>query len=178
MVKTSSDEIREEVADFFENHYKNVRWNRPMINGLALKKLSPVERDSLEESYNKAEVWMALPSCDGNKALCPDGFNLKFIKDNWDYIQDDFIRFMDEFYHNGEIVKDLNQTFIALISKCLNPNTMKDFHPISLVGPMFKVIAKVLSIWMRRVMDTVIEETQMAFVGNNHKQLCDCRRNN
>ncbi|KAK2664284.1 hypothetical protein Ddye_002858 [Dipteronia dyeriana] len=50
------------------------------------------KRDNPEEVFSKEEVWVALSSCDGNKALGLDGFNLKFIKDNWDYIQDDFMR--------------------------------------------------------------------------------------
>ncbi|KAK2651346.1 hypothetical protein Ddye_011202 [Dipteronia dyeriana] len=98
------------------------------------------DRDSLEESFSKEEVWFALSSCDGSKAPGPDGFNLKFIKENWDNIQDDFMRFME-------------------------------FRPISLVGSMYKVLAKVLAIRMRKVMDKVIGESQMAFVGN--RQLLD-----
>ena len=101
----ASEELKEGVVDYFETHFRNVRWKRPPLNDLALSKLSPLERDSLEDSFNKEEMWSALESCDGYKALGPDGFNLKFLKDNWDFIQDDFMKFMGEFYHNGELLK-------------------------------------------------------------------------
>ena len=131
-----------------------MQWRRPKINGLGLKKLSTVEKEALEETFNKEEVWNALVNSDGNKAPGPDGFNLKFIKENWDFIHEDFMRFMEEFYHNGEVVKDINHTFVALIPRCLNPNTMKDFRPISLVGSMYKISRKSLLIgcgksWIR-----------------------------
>ncbi|KAK2663156.1 hypothetical protein Ddye_001730 [Dipteronia dyeriana] len=74
---------------------------------------------------------------------------------------------MDKFYQSAEVVKELNQPFIDLIPKCLNPKNVREFQPISLVGSMYKVLNKVLAIRIRKVMDTVIGESQMAFVGNS-----------
>ena len=56
VIKSNPEELREGVAEFFENHYKNVEWSRPKINGLALKKLLPMERDSLEGTFSKKDV--------------------------------------------------------------------------------------------------------------------------
>jgi hypothetical protein len=39
---------------------------------------------------------------------------------------------------------------------------IKDFHPISLVGGTYKIIAKVLANRMRRVMDRVISKPENA----------------
>ncbi|KAK3218065.1 hypothetical protein Dsin_012035 [Dipteronia sinensis] len=97
------------------------------IRGLNLKQISKAERSSLEEVFSIKEVWAAVCSCDGNKDSSPDGLNLNFIKENWEVIQVDFMKFIQEFHGNGEVVKDLNNTFIALISKCSNPETMRDF---------------------------------------------------
>ncbi|KAK3185009.1 hypothetical protein Dsin_032295 [Dipteronia sinensis] len=74
------------------------------------------------------------------------------------------MRFIHGFHKDGSIVKDLNKTFIALISKCGNPESLKDFRPISLVGSMYKVLAKVLANRLKKVMNYVIGEAQMAFV--------------
>ncbi|KAK3175723.1 hypothetical protein Dsin_032610 [Dipteronia sinensis] len=48
---------------------------------------------------------------------------------------------------------------------------MGDFRPISLVGAMYKVLAKVLANRMRNVMQSVIEDYQMAFIKN--RQILD-----
>ena len=106
---------------FFENMYKGVHWRRLKIHGLPLKKLSNQERVSLEVDFSLEEVRNALASCDGNNAPGPNGFNLRFIKDNWDVIQDDFMKFIEEFHKNGAIVSELNKTFIALIPKKVRP---------------------------------------------------------
>ena len=74
------------------------------------------------------------------------------------------MEFIQEFYVNGVIVKDLNKTFVAFIPKCAHLETMRDFRPISLVGSLYNVLAKVLANRLKLVMNSVIGPTQMAFV--------------
>ena len=52
--------------------------------------------------------------------------------------------------------KSLNATFIFLIPKTHGASEIKDFHPISLVGGTYKIVAKVLANRMKGVMDRVI----------------------
>ncbi|KAK2646793.1 hypothetical protein Ddye_021988, partial [Dipteronia dyeriana] len=122
----------EGVADYFEKFYKNVEWRRPTIRGLPLKKLSIMERELLEKKFCTEGVWATLSSCEANKSLGLDGFNLNFIKSNWDVVQEDFMKFRDDFHRDGSVVKRFKSTFIALIPKCVKPKHMKDFRPISL----------------------------------------------
>ncbi|KAK3188241.1 hypothetical protein Dsin_027802 [Dipteronia sinensis] len=42
----------------------------------------------------------------------------------------------------GSIVKEVNFSFITLIPRCANPDTMSDFRPISLVSSMYKLRKK------------------------------------
>ncbi|KAK2654436.1 hypothetical protein Ddye_014292 [Dipteronia dyeriana] len=105
------------------------------------------------------EVWEAVSSCDGNKAPGPDGLNLNFIKANWEVIRIDFIK---EFHSNEDIVKSLNNTFLALIPKCSKPDSMSDFRPISLVGSMYKILAKVLANLLKMVLNSVIVGRMLA----------------
>ena len=71
------------------------------------------------------------------------------------------------FHADSSIVRKINKTFLALIPKCSKLESMKDFRPISLVGSMYKIIAKVLYNRLKGVMDSIIGETQMAFVQNH-----------
>ncbi|KAK2648310.1 hypothetical protein Ddye_015799 [Dipteronia dyeriana] len=61
------------------------------------------------------------------------------------------------------ITLGVTKTFIALIPKCSNLKTMKDYRPISLVGSLYKILAN----RMRRVLDLVVGESQKALVKNN-----------
>ncbi|KAK3212500.1 hypothetical protein Dsin_017206 [Dipteronia sinensis] len=109
--------IKNGIYDFFKNHFKNVPWKRPTISGLDLKVLAEVYRVALERPLNEDEGWAAVNGCDGNKAPVPNGLNLNFVKANWVSIKDDFMNFIEGFHKDGAIVKDINNTFIALIPK-------------------------------------------------------------
>jgi hypothetical protein len=79
-------------------------------------------------------------------------------------IKEDFMAVFSEFHEQGEFVKNINSTFIALIPKVHGAKEIKDFHPISLVGGIYKIIAKILANRMRKVMDRIISKPQNAFV--------------
>jgi hypothetical protein len=74
------------------------------------------------------------------------------------------MRFISEFHRNGKLAKGLNSTFIALIPKVDSPQRLNDFRPISLVGSLYKILAKVLANRLRLVIGSVISEAQTAFV--------------
>ncbi|KAK3218813.1 hypothetical protein Dsin_012783 [Dipteronia sinensis] len=156
------------VGEEVEDHFKKVQWRRLKINNLDLGKLSLEEKETLDDEYSVEEVWKALASCDGNKAPGIDRLKLNFLKENWDVIKADFMMFIKEFYRDSSIIKDLNRTFTALIPKTYKPTFMKDFRLISLVGSMYKVLANVLANRLKKVTNSIIGDTQMAFVRDWH----------
>jgi hypothetical protein len=95
---------------------------------------------------------------DRDKAPCLDGFSLAFFQDCWEVVKGDFMAVFNEFHAQGKFVKSINSTFISLIPKTQGAKEIKDFHPISLVGGIYKIIAKVLANRMRRVMDRIKED--------------------
>ncbi|KAL3637949.1 hypothetical protein CASFOL_018397 [Castilleja foliolosa] len=94
----------------------------------------------------------------------PDGFNFKFIKDFWDVLEDDIERSIIDFFENASFVKGINSTFITLIPKVRNPTSIREFRPISLIGGLYKIIAKLLALRMARVVESIISQCQFAFV--------------
>ena len=72
--------------------------------------------------------------------------------------------FFKEFYEKKKFVRSLNATFLVLIPKKGNADDIKDYRPISLLGGLYKILAKGLANWLRRVIDKVVSPTQNAFV--------------
>jgi hypothetical protein len=72
--------------------------------------------------------------------------------------------FIAEFHRNGKLSEGINSTFIALIPKIDCPQRLNDFRPISLVGSLYKILAKVLANRLRLVIGSVISESQTVFV--------------
>ena len=65
------------------------------------------------------------------------------------------------FYARGQFEKSLNATFITLIPKKSVAIDVKDFSPISLVGGVCKIIAKVLATRLCMVMTNIISSSQI-----------------
>lgn len=103
--------------------------------------------------------------CEGDKSLGLGDFNFKFIKEFWEILKGDFLRLMIEFNSQGVLPRGGNPSFLDLILKKDNPQCPSDFRPISLIGCIYKVIVKVLSIRLRMVIGKVIDEKQSASVG-------------
>nr|GFA09992.1 cysteine-rich receptor-like protein kinase [Tanacetum cinerariifolium] len=59
-----------------------------------------------------------------------------------------------------------NSSFIALIPKILDAKMVKDFRPISLIGSLYKIIAKILANRSVTVLGDVINEIQSTFVAD------------
>ena len=66
---------------------------------------------------------------------------------------------------NGKFEKSLNVTFIALVPKKNGASNIRDFRLISLVGSVYKILAKVLANRLKEVLDQLISESQNSFVG-------------
>jgi len=110
------------------------------------------------------EIKAALLSCDPTKAPSYDGFNLKCIKHAWPVIGDDFCKCILQFFETGKLPKATNTTWVTLIPKKKSAECISDFRPISMVGSVYKVIAKVLSRRLKAVIPNLIGQAQTAFV--------------
>lgn len=162
--------IRIEVFNYFKNAYKEEWGSRPRLGGVAFSVLDSVQGDFLCNPFSEEEVWQAVKACDGNKAPGPDGFNLSFIKSSWKVIKRDILQFCSEFHANSRLSKRLNTSFITLIPKVANPTGLSDYRPISLIGCIYKILAKVLAERLKKVLPLLISEVQSAFVGGRNIQ--------
>lgn len=57
---------------------------------------------------------------------------------------------------------------MALISKISNPQKPSDFRPISLLGCLYKILAKILLARLRKVMNSIICPNQSAFLSGRN----------
>ena len=70
---------------------------------------------------------------------------MSFYHKFWDLLTVDIMAFMKEFHSRGRLSKSIDASFIALIPKKTGADSIKDFRPISLLGSISKILAKVLA---------------------------------
>lgn len=76
----------------------------------------------------------------------------------------DVVAVVQRFFENGCVDDQLIQTNIALIPKKKHPQFMTDIRPISLCNVVYRIISKVLANRLKRIIDSVISDTQIAFI--------------
>nr|GEW45230.1 RNA-directed DNA polymerase, eukaryota [Tanacetum cinerariifolium] len=82
----------------------------------------------------------------------------------WSSIENDVFAAVSHFFTFGDIPNGCNSCFIALIPKVPDANLVKDFRPISLIGSMYKIIAKILANRLVGVLEDIVYEVQYAFI--------------
>lgn len=70
----------------------------------------------------------------------------------WGVVGEDFIKMIVGFFEKWTLHKAMNTTWVTLIPKINGAMGLKDFRPISMVGCIYKIIAKILAIRIKNVM--------------------------
>ena len=67
-------------------------------------------------------------------------------------------------YEQSAFIKSINNTFLVLLPKEGGAEDLGDFRPISLLGGLYKLLAKVLANRLKKVIEKVVSIDQNAFV--------------
>ncbi|GKA18700.1 RNA-directed DNA polymerase, eukaryota [Tanacetum coccineum] len=144
--------------------------NKKEVN-LTFETISIDQQTELEGAVSKEEVKKAVWDCGSDKSPGPDGFSFGFYRKFWTCIENDVFAAVNYFFTFGDIPKGCNACFIALIPKVHDANLVKDFRPISLIGSIYKIIAKILANRLVGVLGDIVNEVQSAFISD--RQILD-----
>ncbi|GKD94613.1 RNA-directed DNA polymerase, eukaryota [Tanacetum coccineum] len=163
------------VKNEFMEHF-STRFCNPGNKGASIqmefpKKISDTQLREIESEVTIEEIKKAVWDCGTEKAPGPDGFTFGFYRHYWYLIHNDVYAAVRYFFMNIDIPKGCNSSFIALIPKSSNANLVKDFRPISLIGSLYKIIAKILANRLVGVLDNIVSEVQSAFIAD--RQILD-----
>jgi hypothetical protein len=163
--------VRGEVVAYFKDHFGNVEWNRPTLDGILFPRLPDDKVEGLTAIFTLEEITEVVMSSDGSKSPGPDGFNFAFIKEFWEMFKGDVRTLFDQFHGNSCLPHGMCSYFLTLIPKVSSPQSLGEFRPISLLGCLYKLIAKVLAARLAKVIGGLIPNTQSAFIKG--RQLVD-----
>ncbi|RVW38818.1 LINE-1 reverse transcriptase-like [Vitis vinifera] len=157
-------EIREGIANAFKDLLSEDTGWKADIGRIQLDQISQEEAEILERPFIEDEIHGALMEMNGDKAPGPDGFTLAFWQSCWEFIKEKILEMFKEFYDNSSFLKSLNNMFLVLIPKKCGAEDLGDFRPISLLGGLYKLLAKVLANRLKIVVGKVVSTSQNAFV--------------
>ncbi|WMV48293.1 hypothetical protein MTR67_041678 [Solanum verrucosum] len=144
------EEIKREITSFYKKLYTETERWRPDFKLQGLNTISEEERDWLQSHFEEAEVLKCIKSCASDKAPGRNGFPMSFFQNFWEVLKYDVMEAINQFHGRHEFERSLNANYVALIPKKSGVVELKDFRPISLIGGIYKVFAKLLAERMKK----------------------------
>ena len=89
--------VKEEVKAFFSQRFQESSYHRLRLDGICFQKISQHQNDRLTACFQEDEIKQAIWDCGSDKSPGPDGLNFNFIKQFWQLLKLDMLRFLDEF---------------------------------------------------------------------------------
>ena len=163
--------VAQEAVHYFQsllNVEGSLYPGRDLLNQFINKSLSHDQVLDMDQEDSREEIIVAFLSIHPNKAPGPDGFNGHFFRETWDSIGKDIIAGVKYFFDTGRLLKELNATAITLLPKVKNPSSLHDFRPISCCSTIYKCISKVTANRLKRVLPSLIDKSQTAFIKGRH----------
>nr|GEY34914.1 RNA-directed DNA polymerase, eukaryota [Tanacetum cinerariifolium] len=152
-------DVKREFFQHFCNRFDKPMEHRAVVDMCYPRSLLIDQQEDLERMVTKEEVKKAVWDCGTDKSPGPDGFTLGFYRQFLLTIENDVFEAVSHFFKNVDIPKGCNPSFIALILKIPDDNMVNDFRPISLIGSIYKIIAKILTNRLVRVLGDIVNET-------------------
>jgi len=123
-----------------------------------------VDLTSLVQPFTREEITLLVRKLLVDKAPGPDGFNGMFVKKCWDIIKDDFFKLCEAFYKLDVNLDSINNSFITLVPKIQNPESVNDYRPISLLNMDIKLLTKLLADRVQLEILQLLHANQYGFI--------------
>jgi hypothetical protein len=168
---TNHEDIEQEVLQLYGNLMGRADDNLRGIDIVAMRtgpQISSDQRELLITPITEGEIYTALKSIGDLKAPGLDGYGAHFFKSTWSIIKTDFLAAVWEFFYENSMYSAVNSTLVTLIPKHSAAKTIKEYRPISCCTTIFKVISKILTMRLSKVLGSIISTSQAAFVPGQH----------
>ncbi|KAK1301682.1 hypothetical protein QJS10_CPB12g00917 [Acorus calamus] len=70
----------------------------------------------------------------------------------------------NHFFSNGQLLRQVNHSFIALIPKTMNVDSLDHYRPISLCNTLYKIFTKIMASRLQPLHPKLVSNHQSAFI--------------
>ncbi|GJW99506.1 hypothetical protein Tco_0183420 [Tanacetum coccineum] len=134
------------------------------VAGLFTNRISATSTSNMVRDVSNKEIKAVMFGIRDDKSPGPDGYTSAFFKKGWSVVGDDVCNAVRDFFSNGRLLKEINNTFHALIPKVSTLLRVNDYRPISCCNVIYKCISKILTNWIMEGIKEVVSDNQSAFV--------------
>ncbi|XP_026378812.1 uncharacterized protein LOC113273281 [Papaver somniferum] len=168
--KGITDVLIDHFSKKFEHHHVQIS---DSIFDDVPQVISDDDNSILEAVPDFSEIKNVVFEINQDGAPGPDGFNGAFYRNAWDIISKDLVEAITFCWSTKLIPSGMNSNFLVVIPKIKGAKHAKKFRPIGLSNFFFKIITKIITIRLSRVIHKVVSQQQCAFIKNKniHEQV-------
>ncbi|CAL1399697.1 unnamed protein product [Linum trigynum] len=163
----SDEQQKGEVSlSYFQNIFtSNGRDSLEFVRNLNIPTLISSDKNVLlTAQITRAEIKQVFFGIGKYQAPGSDGFTGSFFQRFWDEIGADVSEAILSFFSTGRLLHSINHTWLVLIPKVVNADSMQQLRPIGLCQVMYKAISKILSNRLSAILPHIISPFQNGFI--------------
>ncbi|CAI5474483.1 unnamed protein product [Closterium sp. Yama58-4] len=154
-------EVLTAASEFYSKLFGAKKQEWPMDPA---KTLDEERRQRLSAPWTEKEVRQAMKELPRGKAPGADGLPKELLEDNWDLLGESVMAFMQEFEKTAVLPSSASTTVTILLHKKGERSDLGNYRPITLLSAIYKIVAKLLTNRMKKVLPQVISENQFSFI--------------
>ena len=164
----SPEEIAEQAATYYES-LMSAKPSEPNAREalLALFRSKPISKrmsENMEDHVTCEEVKWAIRKTKWGKAPGPDGLHTELYKCNEKLFVPMLTSLFNEALERGALPSSMKEGIITLLFKKKDPRDIRNYRPITLLNTDYKILARVLSERLKKMMDKFVGSQQTGFV--------------
>jgi hypothetical protein len=128
--------------------------------------------EEISQPFLQEEIELVLKQMPPDKSPGPDGFTGLFLKRCWPIIKQDFFKLIQDFHEGTLQLKNINESFITLVPKVHNPESVNDYRPISLTNACLKFLTKLVANRFQQRILSRVYKNQYGFIKSRTIQDC------
>lgn len=144
--------IKQLALNHFQERFHEPFSTRLNLVGVPFNELSRDDKNALELPFSLQDIKNVIWNGTIRKIPSPSGFSMKFYKARWSIIKFDLLECINDFFLQTYLSKSMVLSFISLIPKNHNPQILNDYHPICLIGSIYRIISKLLVDRLKRLL--------------------------
>jgi hypothetical protein len=122
------------------------------------------ENEIMIEEVSKEELKVGMASFQKDKSSRLEGWMVELFIGFYDMLEEELLKVVEDTKRSGKVLGGFNSTFISLIPRKDSPKYFDDFRPISLWNYIYKIIAKVIVIRVKKIFSESISKEQFGFL--------------
>ena len=160
-----ADTLLDCANSFYSNLYKSEEISdshlKDIVSNINNKDIYDDIYSNLEDDITDEEIKIGLFEMNKSKSPGYDGLTVEFYQTFWHIIGSDILQVFNYCFRNGRLCDSMNCALIRLIyKKSGDRHDLKNWRPISLLAVDYKILSKVITNRLKRIMPNLVGEEQ------------------